>query len=248
MSKERQRMGQSTDEIEGRLSTAEYEMLYELAKIVPSNQAIVEIACGQGEVAKCLARGAQAGHGNKVNKIILYPPNEPGTTSDDIHTRETTKNDLDTTGTRGTVITLPASADDAANRWTEQIGLLVISDVNEYEDVKRVFLCWQRYLSQDARVTIFDCSKPGPARAVREQVGDCGNFTSIRSVGATVVLALDRCRHHWIINSDEIGICKYCKRKRNFKRLAREIASQIRQRTKDRMSKSRENHGEGRKK
>ncbi len=103
MSKERQRMGQSTDEIEGRLSTAEYEMLYELAKIVPSNQAIVEIACGQGEVAKCLARGAQAGQGNKVNKIILHPATEPGTTSDSIHTRETTKNDSDTTGTRGTV-------------------------------------------------------------------------------------------------------------------------------------------------
>jgi len=249
VSKERQRTGQSTDEIEGRLSTAEYEMLYELAKIVPSNQAIVEIACGQVEVAKCLARGAQAGQGNEVNKIILHTATEPGTTSDSIHTRETTKNDSDTTGARGTVITLPASADDAANRWREQIGLLVISDVNEYEDVKRVFLCWQRYLSQDARVTIFDCSKPGPARAVREQVGDCGNFTSIRSVGATVVLALDRCRHHWIINSDEIGICKYCKRKRNFKRLAREIASlEIGQRTKDRMSKSRENHGEGRKK
>jgi len=248
VSKERQRMGQSTDEIEGRLSTAEYKMLYELAKIVPSNQAIVEITCGQGEVAKCLAGGAQAGHGNKVSKIILHPANEPGTTSDGIHTHETTKNDSDTTGTRGTVITLPTSADAAAKRWKEQIGLLVISDVNEYEDVKSVFLCWQRYLSQDARVTIFDCSKPGPARAVREQVGDCGNFSSIRSVGATVILALDRCRHHWIINSDEIGICKYCERKRNFKRLAREIASQIGQRTKDRMSKSRENHGEGRKK
>ena len=73
MSKERQRTGQTTDEIEGRLSTAEYEMLYELAKIVPSNQAIVEMACGQGEVAKCLATGAQAGHENKVNKIILHP-------------------------------------------------------------------------------------------------------------------------------------------------------------------------------
>jgi hypothetical protein len=242
-------MGQFTDEIEGHLSTAEYEMLYELAKIVPSNQAIVEITCGQGEVAKCLARGAQAGQGNKVNKIILHPATEPGTTSDSIHTRETIKNDSDTTGTQDTIITLPASADDAAKRWREQIGLLVISDVNEYEDVKRVFLCWQRHLSQDARVTIFNCSKPGPARAVREQVGDCGNFTSIRSVGATVVLALDRCQHHWIINSDEIGICKYCKRKRNFKRLAREIASlEIGQRTKARMSKSRENHGEGRKK
>ena len=247
MSKERQRMGQPTDEIEGRLSTAEYEMLFELAKIVPSNQAIVEITCGQGEVAKCLAGGAQAGQGNKVNRIILHPANEAGTTSDSIHTRETTKNDSDTMGTRGTVITLQASVDDAAKRWKEQIGLLVISDVNEYEDVKRVFLCWQRCLSQDARVTIFDCSKPGPARAVREQVDDCGNFTSIRSVGATVVLALDRCQHHWIINSDEIGICKYCKRKRNFKRLAREIASlEIGQRTKDRMSKSRENHREGR--
>ena len=100
MSKERQRMGQSTDEIEGRLSTAEYEMLHELAKIVPSNQGIVEITCGQGEVAKCLARGAQAGQGNKVNKIILHPANEAGTTSDSIHTRETTKNDSDTTGTQ----------------------------------------------------------------------------------------------------------------------------------------------------
>ncbi|MCJ7662787.1 MAG: hypothetical protein MUO24_00950 [Desulfobacterales bacterium] len=249
MSNERQKMGQSTDEIEGRLSTAEYEMLYELAKTVPSNQAIVEIPCGQGEVAKCLARGAQAGQGNKVNKIILHPATEPGTTSDSIHTRETIKHDSGTTGSQDTIINLPASADDAAKRWREQIGLLVISDVNEYEDVKRVFLCWQRHLSQDARVTIFNCSKPGPARAVREQLGDCGNFTSIRSVGATVVLALDRCQHHWIINSDEIGICKYCKRKRNFKRLAREIASlEIGQRIKGQMSKSRENHGERRKK
>lgn len=32
---------------------------------------------------------------------------------------------------------------------------------------------------------------------------------------------VDECTHYWIINPEEIGICKLCGRKRNFERLRR---------------------------
>jgi hypothetical protein len=38
-----------------------------------------------------------------------------------------------------------------------------------------------------------------------------------------MVMKIDECIHHWIIDANEIGVCRYCGRTRNFKRLRREV-------------------------
>ena len=100
--------------------------------------------------------------------------------------------------------------------------MLWINTSHEYEDVKKVILSWQRHLYPNAIVAVHGYNQPGPSQAVKECLGDLGYFTFEQSVDTTMVVAVDKCIHYWIIDSHEIGICKYCGRKRNFKRLSRE--------------------------
>ena len=120
-----------------------------------------------------------------------------------------------------TVVSLHETSEEAARRWKEKIGLLWINTSHEYEDVKKVILSWQRHLYPNAIVAVHGCNQPGPSQVVKECLGDLGYFTFEQSVDTTMVVRLDKCIHYWIIDSLEIGICKYCGRKRNFRRLSR---------------------------
>jgi len=90
------------------------------------------------------------------------------------------------------------------------------------EYVKKVILSWQRHLCPNAIVAVHGCNQPGSSQVIKECLGDLGYFTFKQSVDTTMVVTVDKCIHYWIIDSIEIGICKYCGRKRNFKRLSRE--------------------------
>jgi hypothetical protein len=71
-------------------------------------------------------------------------------------------------------------------------------------------------------VAVHGCNQPGPSQVVKECLGDLGYFTFEQSVDTAMVVRVDKCIHYWIIDSNEIGICKYCGRKRNFRTLSRE--------------------------
>jgi predicted O-methyltransferase YrrM len=60
---------QEINSISGWLTQREATILYELAKTVPSRQAIVEIGSWKGRSTACLARGAQDGRGATVYAI-----------------------------------------------------------------------------------------------------------------------------------------------------------------------------------
>jgi hypothetical protein len=117
------------------------------------------------------------------------------------------------------VNTRDANYEPMSWRWKEQIGLLWYAASCEYEDVGKALLSWQRRLSPEAKVVLRGYDQPGVARVIREYIGSYGNFVFVDSVGATAVLAIDRCVHYWVIDYNEFGICKYCGRKRDFKRL-----------------------------
>lgn len=204
-----------TSQNEDCISDAVCELLYGLARDVPEGQAIVEVGGGKGKSTVWLVRGSEAGKKNKVFSFSSQKES-PDSVNADFNTN------LAGAGIQDTLVSRHEAAEDAARRWNGNVGLLWINTLHEYEDIKRVILVWQRHLSPDARVVIHGCDQSGTERVIRESVGSIGYFTYEQSVDTTTVLAIDECTHYWVINSDEIGICKHCGRQRNFKRLARE--------------------------
>ena len=209
-----------TSEIEGCISDAEGELLYRLAKDVPAGQAIVEVGGGKGKSAVWLAKGSEAGEQNRVYSIASHEgsPDHVKVDEENMHTESIAN--LAKARVQDTVVSLYEAS--AARRWKGKIGLLWINTSHEYEDVKRVILLWQRHLSPDARIAIHGCDSSGPSRVVKECLGNLGYFTFEQSVDTTMVVMVDKCVHYWTIHSDEIGICRYCGRKRNFRGLRRE--------------------------
>ena len=120
------------------------------------------------------------------------------------------------------IVNIDADYEPAIRRWKEKVGLLWYNASCQYEDIKKALLSWQGHLSPEARVVLHGYDRPGVARVVKEYLGSYGNFVFVDSVDSTVVLAVDRCVHYWVIDYNEFGVCKYCSRKRNFKRLSRE--------------------------
>ena len=112
--------------------------------------------------------------------------------------------------------------EEKSRRCKEKVGLWWYNASCEYEDVRKALLSWQRYLSVESRVVLQGYHRPGVARVIREYIGSYGNFVFVDSVGTVAVLAVDRCVHYWVIDCNEFGICRYCGRKRNFKRLRSE--------------------------
>lgn len=222
MANEVESVRQLTSEIEGCISDAEGELLYRLAKDVPEGQVIVEVGRGKGKSIAWLAKGSEAGGQNKVYSIASHKRSADHVKVDvkNIHTEFIAN--LTKVRVQDTVVALHETSEEAARRWKEKIGLLWFNISREYEDIKKVILSWQRHLYPNAIVAVHGCNQPEPSQAVKECLGDIGYFTFKQSVDTAMVVTFDKCIHCWKIDSLEIGICKYCGRKRNFKRLGRE--------------------------
>jgi predicted O-methyltransferase YrrM len=204
-----------TDENEDGISGSVCELLYGLARDVSGGQAIVEVGRGKGKSTVWLVRGSEAGNKNKVFSFALQDyTSAPVNTDSVIGSAETGIHDI-------LVLQHPAS-EDTVRKWKEKIGLLWVNASGEAENLKSVLQSWERHLSPDARVVVSNCDKPGHRRVIEECLGNLADFTYERSVDNAMVLMVDQCKHYWIINSDEVGVCKYCSRKRNFKRIMRE--------------------------
>jgi hypothetical protein len=125
-------------------------------------------------------------------------------------------------GIQDTVVPLVTTSDKAAQRWREGVGLLWVDASHEYEDVKHDFLSWKQHLLPGAIVAFHDCDKPRPAQVVEEYLSHSGDFTIIQSVDTVIVAAKDICTHYWVLDSKDTGACKYCGKKRDFKRLSQQ--------------------------
>jgi hypothetical protein len=134
------------------------------------------------------------------------------------------------------VTILNGSAYNLTRRWKETVGLLVVTGYLQYEDVREAIVCWEGYLPPEAVTVVHNCYEPGPAKAIKEFITDGGNYVLRQTIDNMTALAMDKCQHYWVINSNEIGICRNCGRERNFRRLNREVANLgIRKRTMHRM-------------
>jgi len=204
--------------IDGWLSDSEGELLYKLAKSVPSGQAIVEIGSWKGKSTVWLAKGAEAGQKNKVHSIDPHSGSEAHINGGETNTYPAFIGNLTKAGVQDIVVPLVKTPAEAAKRWRKGIGLLSIDAVHEYEDVKRDLLSWELHLLPGARVAFHDCDQAGPAQVVKEYINHSKDFTIVQHVATIVVAVKSKCIHHWMIDSSNFGVCKYCGRQKNFGR------------------------------
>jgi len=212
----------ATSGIDDRISDAEGELLYNLAKNVPEGQVIVEIGKGNGESTVWLAKGSVDG---KMNKIYNIKPCL-GESQDIESNRDEGNSDfvtgLEKAGAYSVVDGSYKDSEDTSRKWKDKVGLLCIDTLDEYADMKEALRSWECHLSTNARVVLHGCEKPGPARIIKEYLGSLGDFIYEQRVGALMVMMVDECIHHWVIDANEIGVCRSCGRTRNFKRIRRE--------------------------
>ena len=221
------RLRQLTSEIDGWLSDGEGELLYNLAKQVPREQAIVELGSWKGRSTVWLARGAAAGHGATVYSIDPHSGSKAHVSEGEMNTYTAFLTNLTKAGVQATVVPLVTTSDKCARCWRKGVGLLWIDASHEYGDVKHDFLSWKQHLLHGAMVAIHDCDKPGPAQVVEEYLNHYGDFTTIQSVDTIIVAAKDKCTHYWVLDSKDIGVCKYCGKKRDFRSLLRQSLRKV---------------------
>ena len=216
MTNDSERMRQLTSEIDGWLSDSEGELLYRLAKEVPSGQAIVELGSWKGKSTVWLAKGTEAGQRNKVYSIDSHSGSKAHISEGETNTYPAFINNLTKAGVQGIVVPLVKTSTEAVKRWQEGIGLLWIDATHEYEDVKHDFLSWERHLLPGARVAFHDCDQAGPAQVVKEYLNHSNDFTIVQHVDTIIVAGKSKCIHHWIINERDIGTCIKCGAVKDF--------------------------------
>ncbi|MDD5501432.1 MAG: hypothetical protein PHH57_07125 [Candidatus Omnitrophica bacterium] len=217
------------------LSTAELDLLCELERKVPPQHVVVEVANKTYESTEALITGNQLGR-TRVFNLALYGKDHSTPKAAKTNSDTRLQDEIKEAETTNCATILNESAYDLSRRWRETIGLLIVIGYQNSEEIREAVVCWQGYLSADITVVIHNCHEPGPAKAIKEFLTDGGNFILYREVGNMTALVMDRCQHHWTINSSEIGICHNCGRKRNFRRLNREATNLgIRKRTSHRL-------------
>jgi hypothetical protein len=202
------------------LSINERELLGRLAERVPPESVIVEISDDTSEITGTLAGGADNG-GIRVFHLPLHGNDYRARKTDSIKLQRGISKTEKTNG----VTILHEGAYGLSRHWKATIGLLVVAGYHRYEETREAVVCWQGHLSPDVAVVIHNCHESGPARTVEELVNHCGNFVVSQAIGDLTVLVEDKCQHHWVINSNEVGACRTCERKRDFRRLDRETIS-----------------------
>ncbi|NLE09493.1 MAG: class I SAM-dependent methyltransferase [Dehalococcoidales bacterium] len=196
------------------------KLLYELAAQVQDGEVIVEFRTGEKESTFHLAEGSLAGNGCPVYAIEYRSADE------DEEEGASSVRRVPANGENSTIVNVSyADSADSVKRWRKKIGLLVLHLPADYDDARRVFMDWNRHLSEHARVIIYHGEQPELIRLLEDCLGNLGDFTTELRTGTLAVIRVDECTHHWIINSREIGVCRLCGRVRNFKKIMKEANS-----------------------
>ena len=192
MDSEIEQIKRLASEIDGWLSDAEGELLYTLAKNVPKEQAIVEIGSWKGRSTVWLAKGAEAGHKNKVFAIDPHRGSKSHVSEGEGDTYPKFLVNLSKARVKNRVVPLVMTSSQAAQYWQGSVGLIWIDGSHEYEDVKHDFLVWKQHLSFGTVVALHDCDKPGPAQVAQEYLVNAEEFVVTHHVDT--MLAACKCR------------------------------------------------------
>jgi hypothetical protein len=203
-------------EANGQLTVLECELLFTLAKNVTRGQSVVW--SGNSEDVRWLTKGFDS---SQVEKVIFVNLSENDIAKNIYNPGIDNEQICVLAPERITDVKVKAfrTSDEASRRCTEKIGLLLISNSHFYDDIKRILQAWLPKLAQDAKVAFFRCDLLALALVLEEYLGDLGDFTFFKSIGVITIVDIDKCVHFWLIDSQDFGTCKVCRRRRNFKRI-----------------------------
>lgn len=208
------------------ISQSEFNLILKLATSVEDDEYILEIAGTDGTPDEPDIKSSRKAGEPKIKKLVIESEKTQDTNDSD------SDNDIfaftqEKTGFRNTKNYSLDNTEHAQRKWKneDRIGLLLINNVFDYHSVAVLISTWKEFLAPDAKVAVFGSDKPGPVKAVKEAISDGGNFKIHKTLEKLMVLTSDKCVHHWLIDSNEVGTCKFCNRKRNFRKLMKLASS-----------------------
>lgn len=208
------------------ISQREFDFILNLANNVDSDEYIIEVSGtddtqdepameNNSQPAKLQIKQQADGKGKIQEENCLQPSNQqlsltPETTGFD-NIKNYSLNDTE----------------HVHRKWrnADKIGLMVINNISDYHSIANLIFTWKEFLSPNAKVAVAGSDKPGPSRAAREVVSDGGNFKIYKKFENLTVITKDKCVHHWLIDANEIGTCRFCNRKRDFRKLMKRATS-----------------------
>lgn len=195
-------------DIDGWLSDAEGELLYELARGCRGRGVIVEIGSWKGKSTIWLAKGSQAGNRVKVYAVDPHTgSSEHRESAGGVWTFDEFKKNISNAGVDGLVIPILKNSTEAVEVIREPVELIFIDGAHEYELVKLDFLSWFPKVVDGGVMAFHDTiGWEGPKRVVEESVFGSRNFRRIRLVGSIVVAektesasAWDRAKSRYVL-------------------------------------------------
>ena len=128
--------------IEGWLSKKEGEFLYEVARKVKKEQAIVEIGSWKGRSTVCLGLGAKDGEGALVYAIDPHTGSFEHRQLGAVDTYNEFIHNVDNSGLSGQVIPVRETSEKAAGVFEKPVGFVLVDGAHELDYVKLDYEKW----------------------------------------------------------------------------------------------------------
>jgi hypothetical protein len=207
------------------LSDSECRFLYKAAGKVLHNEVIIEIGDYYDNATLWLASGAHEG-----NQCKLYNMQSRFDLIDQTEEAHTERNEIINIDTENNAIAgyidfSYSDSDETVRRWKYKIALICLNVFHRYDDMHEILNGWERHLAPKAGVIIFNCSTLESSQILKDKPGNTGTFVIEQRAGSLALIRLDKCIHHWMLDSSDYGICRYCNRTRNFRKMLKESRS-----------------------
>jgi len=163
-------MKKITNEIEGWLSDAEGEFLYQASTNCEAKGVIVEIGSWKGKSTIYIGKGSEAGEKIKVYAIDPH--------SDE--TFEEFKRNIKNAELNDIVIPVAKTSEEAAKEFTEPVEFIFIDGDHKYEKVKQDFELWFPKLINRGIIAFHDTvSWSGPRKVVKKYIYKSRYFKNV---------------------------------------------------------------------
>ncbi|MDD3677645.1 MAG: class I SAM-dependent methyltransferase [Dehalococcoidales bacterium] len=206
------------------LSDGEGQFLFRIAASVPENEVIVEIGAHTGNSTLWLAKAV-----NEGNKCKFYNMSSRFDVINRVEKEDNIIIEKPVSTKRNKALDSIdfsySDSEETCRKWKDKIGLLCINILRDYEDIDEMLASWERHLSRNAGVILFNSDTPGAIKIIKDRTGNTGKFIFKDKVGSLTWIRMDKCIHHWLIDSSDFGVCKYCKRTRNFRKMMKDSSS-----------------------
>lgn len=143
--------------IEGLITKKEALFLYEQARKVNGDEAIVEIGSFEGKSTVCLGQGAQDGGGAMVYAVDPHVGSwEHRLLLDEIDTFEKFKENIERTGLEEVVVPVKMKSGKAGKRFEGRVGLLFVDGAHKLSNVKQDYRLWFPELVEGGDILFHD--------------------------------------------------------------------------------------------